>query len=155
MRNGSGWRFNRVLAFDIEVARVRPITGGNNTKLNLKNFRQKNFLYNPCNQEEKCFLYCIAHYLYQDKLTETEKKKQEEKKYKKFIRRFDIANILFPISISGIKKFLKQNQHLNLKKNILYRDTTDRIFPLEYGLGNGKNIANLLMIEKKAQIILY
>jgi hypothetical protein len=150
LRNGSGWRFNRALAFDIEVARVRPITGGNNTNLNLKNFRQKIFLYNPCNKDEKCFLYCIAHYLYQDKLTETEKKKREEKKYKKFIKRFDIANISFPISISGIKKFLKQNQHLNLKINILYRDTKDRIFPLEYGLGNGKNIATLLMVEKKS-----
>ena len=157
IRSGSNWQFNRGLSFDIEIARVRPITGGTNPKpkinlsrplVNIKSFRQNKFLYNPSNQDEKCFLYCIANYLFSEKLNDRQQKiKSDEKKYKRFVKLFNIANISFPISVSGIKKFLKQNKNLNLKINVLYRDTCDRIFPLEFGLGCGKNVVNLLMVE--------
>ena len=156
IRSGSNWTFERALAFDIEIAAVRPITGGKETEnekenvLNIKSFRQKKFLYNPCNKDEKCFLYCIAHFLYQDKIpkTKTNLKKTEQQKYKKFIDKFKTENIQFPISISGIKKFLNKNKKLDLKINILYRNTSDKIFPHEFGLGNGSKIVNLLMVEK-------
>ena len=150
IRSGSNWEFNRGLCFDIEIAKVRPITGGSDkdSKLNIKSFRQKKFLYNPCNKDEKCFLYCIANFLYEDKLSEIEKKKKDEKKYKKFIKSFDIQNISFPISVSGIKKFLNKNKNLDLKINILQRDLNDTIYPMEYGLGSGKKVVNLLMVGK-------
>ena len=149
LRSGSNWNFSRSLAFDIEIARVRPITGGSNPdeKLNLKSFRQNKSLYNPSNKDEKCFLYCIAHHLYKDKLTSIQQKQKDEKKYKKFLKHFDTKNLSFPISISGIKKFLNKNKNLNLKVNILYRNTIDEIFPLEFGLGGGQNVVNLLMVE--------
>ena len=158
LRSGSNWNFSRALAFDIEIARVRPITGGSNPnlnvkvdsnpipKLNLKSFRQSKSLYNPSNKDEKCFLYCIAYHLYNDKLTELQKKRSDRKKFQRFIRRFNLTDLSFPISITGIKKFLKKNKNLNLKLNILYRDTKDRVFPLEFGLGDGKNVANILMV---------
>lgn len=79
-------------------------------------------------------------------------KEKDEKKYKKYIKKFDTKNISFPISINGIKRFLKQNKNLDIKINILYRNTKDRIFPMEYGLGEGKKIVNLLMVEKKILI---
>lgn len=150
IKSGSGWEFTRALCFDIEIAKVRPITGGSDSQINLISFRQNKFLYNPCNKDEKCFLYCIAHYLFKDKLSESEKTKTEEKKYKKFIRCFDTTNISFPISIKGIKKFLKQNKKLDLKINILQRDLKDKIYPLEFGLGTGKKVVNLLMVFKKS-----
>ena len=156
IKSGSGWVFQRPLAFDIEIAAVKPITGGSEKvsteifpKLNLIKFRQKQFLYSPCNKDEKCFLYCIAHFLYADKILKTNVKEKDEKKYKKYIKKFDTKNISFPISINGIKRFLKQNKNLDIKINILYRNTKDRIFPMEYGLGEGKKIVNLLMVEKK------
>jgi hypothetical protein len=159
IKSGSGWVFQRPLAFDIEIAAVKPITGGSEKvsteifpKLNLIKFRQKQFLYSPCNKDEKCFLYCIAHFLYADKILKTNVKEKDEKKYKKYIKKFDTKNISFPISINGIKRFLKQNKNLDIKINILYRNTKDRIFPMEYGLGEGKKIVNLLMVEKKILI---
>ena len=150
MRSGSNWQFERAIAFDIEVASVRPITGGNNEKLNIKSLHQKKFLYNPCNKDEKCFLYCIAHFLYKEKILDKDKKETGERKYKKFIKSFDTTKIVFPISVPGIKKFLKQNKKLNLKINILYRNMDGKIFPIEFGLGNGKKVVNLLMVEKKS-----
>ena len=149
MRNGSNWQFDRAVAFDIEIASVRPITGGNEEKLNLKSLHQKKFLFNPCNKDGKCFLYCIAHYLFKNKVLKRDKDETGEKKYKKFIKCFDTTNISFPISISGIKKFLKLNKKFDLKINILYRDVEDRIFPIEFGLGKGEKVVNLLMVETK------
>ena len=108
MRSGSNWQFERALAFDIEVANVRPITAGKEEEglLNLKSINQKKFLYNPCNKDEKCFLYCAAHFLYKDKIPKKNQNKKGEAIYKKYIERFDIKKIDFPISIAGIVKFL-------------------------------------------------
>ena len=151
MRSGSNWQFERALAFDIEVANVRPITAGKEEEglLNLKSINQKKFLYNPCNKDEKCFLYCAAHFLYKDKIPKKNQNKKGEAIYKKYIERFDIKKIDFPISIAGIVKFLKQNKKLNLKVNILYRNINGLIFPIEYGIGEGTKVMNLLMVEKK------
>lgn len=149
MRNGSNWHFDRAICFDIEIASVKPITGGSE-ELNIKPLRQNKFLFNPSNKDNKCFLYCIAHFLFKDKVLKRDRNQAAEKKYKKFIKRFDTTNISFPISISGVKKFVKRNKKLDLKINILYRDSEDSIFPLEYGLGNGKKVANLLMVETKS-----
>ena len=160
IKSGSGWVFQRPLAFDIEIASVKPITGGSekkekiisaqiSPKINLIKFRQKQFLYNPCNKDEKCFLYCIAHFLYSDKILKEKEKETDEKKYKKYIKKFDTTNISFPISINGIKRFLNKNKNLDIKINILYRNTKDGIFPMEYGLGEGKKIVNLLMVQKR------
>ena len=150
MRGGSNWQFERGLAFDIEIGNVRPITGGSDSKeLNIKSLRQNKFLYNPSNKDQKCFLYCVAHFLYKNKILQKDKKESDDKKYKKILKRFDTTNITFPISISGIKKFVKLNKKLNLKINILYRDLKDRIFPIEFGIGSGSKILNLLMVETK------
>lgn len=152
MKSGSGWVFSHPIAFDIEIAAVRPITTGSaidlTPKINLKNFKQQQFLFNPCNKDEKCFLYCVAKYLYADRISKTDKR-PDEKKYKKFIKKFDTTGISFPISITGIKNFLKKNKNLNIKINILYRNTRNKIYPIEYGLGEGNKIINLLMVEKK------
>jgi hypothetical protein len=152
MRNGSNWVFQRALAFDIEVATVRPLKGGDssemNDKITLKKFQNRLFLYNPSNKDQKCFLYCIAHSLFSKKIPKNDKR-TDELKYKKFVKKFDISGLSFPISIKGIKKFLKKNSRLNLKVNILYRDSDDKVFPLEYGLGCGTKIVNLLMVQTK------
>ena len=152
MKSGSNWQFERGLAFDIEIASVKPLTGGGkdvDEKLNLKSLRQNKFLYNPANKDQKCFLYCVAHFLYKNKIPKRDKKEPECKKYKTFLRRFDTENISFPISIPGIKKFLKQNKKLNLKINILYRNLENAIYPIEFGLGEGTKMINLLMVETR------
>lgn len=149
IKSGSNWEYSRSLCFDVEFSAVRPITGGSTAELNIKSFRGKKFLYNPINKNEKCFLYCIAHYLFEEMLTSDQKKQKDELKYKKYVKKFNTENISFPISISGIKKFLKQNKNLDLKVNILHRTIDDFIFPLEYGLGCGKKTVNLLMVQRQ------
>jgi len=144
---GSNWVFEHAAAFDIEIAALRPILTGQDSvkvdkkicdenKVNLKNFKNSKFLFNPKNNDYKCFLYCVKFFL------------GNQQKEKTFFDSLNLKGISFPISISHIKKFLKQNDHLNLKINILYQNLNKEIFPLEFGLGNGVNILTLLMVER-------
>lgn len=151
MRSGSNWQFERGLAFDIEIGAIRPLVAGNNDaekQINIKNIVNNKFIYNPSNRDQKCFLYCIAHYLFSSKLIKNDKR-SEEKQLRKYIKQFNIDKITFPISIPHIKKFLNQNKQFDLKINILYRDTENKVFPLEFGLGSGNKIITLLMVRTK------
>lgn len=145
MRSGSNWRFNRALAFDIEMSAVNPIRGG----CNLSTWKWKNpkHLYSPKNTDNKCFLYCIAYFLLFGLMTnKTEPSVIEmERKLRKRVNNFNIKGLKFPLDVQDIGKFLRRNPMLNISVNVLYRDTNDDIYPLEYRLGQGKNVITLLL----------
>ena len=161
VQSGSNWQFDRALVHDIEIAALRPVVSGSERSiptiheekpLNISNFTNKKYLFNPANKGMKCFLYCIAYFLFGHEI-EKNMKKPDCMKLKKYFSNFNTENISFPISITGIKKFLKQNNHLDLKINILLRTKNikrkEDIFPYEYGLGSGRKIVNLLMVQNQ------
>ena len=168
--NGSNWKFDRSIAFDIEITGVRPIViGGSNSDDTSSSYEDsqdedsqyddsendtsqdedqndgecilkianKKWLYDPKNKDKKCFLRCL-HY----GLNKTEN-------FKSWMRSLNLKGLTFPISISQIKKFVRQNPHLDLKVNILFRNMEKQIFPYECGIGNGTTIINLLLIHVK------
>ena len=154
INSGSNWQFDRALVYHIEIAELRPIVVGQDIpdedkKVDISTINNRKFLYNPCNKDQKCFLYCVAKFL----LTKEKGKKSVESQLRKEIRKFNIKNISFPISIKGVKSFLRQNEHLDLKVNILTRTSDsfgkEKIYPYEYGLGSGSKIMNVLLVQKK------
>ena len=152
--SGSNWVFVRSVAFDIEIASVKPIVVGGNsdgqyqyydhTQVNTRELKNSKFLFNPKNTDEKCFLFCVIKFLFGKKLKNPDKNCE----YQKYMKKFDLTKISFPISILDIKNFLKQNKKFNLKINILMLKG-EKIFPYEYGLGNGKKVMTILMLHKK------
>jgi hypothetical protein len=69
MQSGSGWQFDRALVFHIEVAALRPIVSGSDSKIiNTSKFYNRKFLFNPRNRDKKCFLYCIAYFLFKERI---------------------------------------------------------------------------------------
>ena len=154
--SGSNWVYVRSICFDIEIAGMKPLLIGSNNKkdgnfeqneegqVSLRDLRNSKFLFNPKNTDEKCFINCISHYLYQ-----TSSKNLSEKHFQKiFLKKLDLTGINFPISIIEIKKFIRKNSFLNLKINILIRDQK-KIFPYEFGIGSGSKLVNLLMLHKQ------
>jgi hypothetical protein len=152
---GSNWVFDRAIAYDLEIATMRPVlVGGDdphfykkNDVLNIKNIVNNKFLYNPKNTDEKCFLYCVYEHL-RSKSTTFKNRKMT---FKQFERKLNLQNITFPISILQVKRFCKQNSFLKLRINILLRNTKNHIFPLEYGIGESKSAKtlNLLLVQRK------
>jgi len=148
MRSGSNWTFSRSLAFDIEVSAVNPIRGGCQD-IPVKNMQSKAFLYSPSNRDNKCFLYCLAYFLLYGTIMNKASILTENFKIEQRVKQFNKKGVKFPISVDGIKRFLAKNDDLDLSVNVLYRTTNDEIYPFEYGLGTGKRIVNLLLVETK------
>jgi len=77
--SGSNWTFDRAVAFDIEIAAIRPLVIGSMSesdtdlegdtnnyhkyRVNLTNIKNKQSLFNPNNKDHKCFLRCVFHLL--------------------------------------------------------------------------------------------
>jgi len=161
-KSGSNWTFDRAMAFDIEISALRPLLAGNSSeydssdeentkddyiclenvnKVNITSIKNKKFLYNPNNRDEKCFLYCLHYFLVQNKSL--------KKNFRQFLSTLNLEGIQFPISIPHIKKFMKKNPQLNVKINILLRHTNGHVYPYEYGIGEGDMFINLLLIHRK------
>ena len=152
MNTGSNWVFNRAIAFDIEIGSLRPLRIG--SKMDISNFKNKSHLFNPEYNDGQCFLDCVVKFLHGEELKTMEKKKQALF-FKCRIKEFNLQGVNFPISIDEIKKFLRRNPKLNLKINILLHQWHEKIakkemiYPFEFGLGDGKKIMNLLMVQRK------
>jgi hypothetical protein len=175
----SNWVFEKAIAFDVEIAPMKPILVGQDTDDSTtaseiltededddKNVRSEFYdtrdakKFNMRNVKNNKFLFNPANYddkcfLYcvfkHLKLTHPQKKYRGWS-FKKFEKTLNTNGILFPISIPQIEKFCKLNPHLKLKINIILMNTKHHVFPLEYGLGRKKtkNIMNLLLIQRRS-----
>lgn len=146
MNQGSNWVFQRALCYDVEIAKMKALRVGN-ASVNITNLKNKNFLYNPPNRNNKCFLYCIAYFLLFGLLILRKPTPTEELSIKKQVKKFNTSKMKFPTSIDDLKRFVKNNPHLDLSINVLYRGTDEVIYPLEFALGKGKKIVNLLLVH--------
>ncbi len=149
IHNGSQWKFERALVFDLEIAKMNPLRVGSFKNVNISNLKNRRFLYNPPNKNNRCFLYCIAYFLLFGLLRLREPTRIEELMIKKKTKTFNLSKINFPTTIQDIKRFVKNNSNLDLKLNILYRGTDEIIYPLEFAIGNGTQIVNLLLVHTK------
>lgn len=145
MNQGSNWKFHRALCYDVEIAKLKPLRIG--SSVNISNLRNKNFLYNPPNKNNKCLLYCIAYFLLFGTLIQRRPSQLEELLIKKETKKFNTRKMKFPTSIEDLKRFIRNNPNLDLKFNVLYRGTDEVIYPLEFGLGNGTRVINLLLLH--------
>jgi len=79
--SGSNWIFDRAIAYDTEIAAVKPLAIGSSSsytsdsetdlddtsyhkfRVNITNMKNKKFLFNPKNDDSKCFLRCVYQQL--------------------------------------------------------------------------------------------
>jgi len=74
----------------------------------------------------------------------------DETVLKRRAKQFQTSGLTFPMAVLDIKKFLKLNPKLDLKINVLYQTTDNKVYPMEYGLGKGSKTANILLVETTA-----
>jgi hypothetical protein len=118
IENGSGWRLQNVMCVDLEIGGCRSLTGSCNlVSINyLKTLKSTK----PAKDLQKCFLHACAFHFVQ---TENIKLLEE------FITKQFIVTIPSPVAVKDIRKFERDNSHLNLKINVLYLED-DQVYPL-------------------------
>jgi len=148
INSGSNWQFSKSIAFDIEISHVNPVRGGCN--LSVTHFKNKLSLYSPKNHKANlCFLACIAYFILFGAAVNHKHTPIDNFKIIRKMDTFNMKNIKTPLSIDEVKKFLSKNKNLDLKINILFRTVKDEIYPLEYGIGEGSKVVNILLCEAK------
>ena len=102
---------------------LEKATYGHNFEIDFSNIyprkkRYKDVLLDIKRTNEKCFLYCVAAGLEHQKF-KSFAEKENPNNYVNFINQeFNIEGIEFPIKMSQIQQFVKQNSHLNISINI-------------------------------------
>jgi len=132
-KSGSNWVFDKAVAFDLEIAKMKPLVMGGWAK-DMK-VTKHSHLYDPENEDDFCFLKCLYKAL------------SPSQNFLHWKKNLNTENIHFPITLKQVKKFLDKNPELGLKLNILYRDLSNAVFPIECGIGDGNDVVNLLMVD--------
>ena len=130
---------------DIDVIKIKPILSGCNN-FDVSSFKNNKQLISVPSKDNKCFLYCLIERLYKPDIDNTNK----DLDYESHMKNFNLKGISFPISTNDIVKFVKQNNHLNIKINILMASGKD-IFPLKCAIGEGQITINLLMVHSETE----
>ena len=112
-----------------------------------KKLKDKKAIINPKNEDQKCFLWCVAiHELLKEdpnlknpkRITKTLKRKAEE---------FNVNGVNFPCGFSDVSKFENNN---NIAINVLGADEKEEIFPLRISNKENDHI-NILLIERNGK----
>ena len=134
---GSGWVFENVESFDINIDPFEPLSGSSYISLP-KNLEDKKALINVRNENDhECFKWAITSAIYQ-----REKDLQRlNKKMRNNSQNFNWDGIDFPVSIKQIDKFGRQN---NYAINVFgYEDS--KVYPLRLSKKDSQ-VVDLLLI---------
>ena len=170
--HGTGWRLNDVIALNLELGKCKPLNAGcdltKEKKIVIKkinelykllpqnSFFDETGLHNQYKRklkqtcDNKCFLEAIASFF-----LKKQRKDITKSNIKKFIKKKLNVKVNFPIKLTSIKKFERDNKLLNLKINVLIAscDVEENIFNIYPIYVNpfkkSENIINLLYYETK------
>ena len=109
---GSGWYIHDVDRIDVRIGIYNPLVGSCNGILP-KELINKKALINIKNHDNKCFLYNIIAALYPAK-----NNPQRVSNYKKYVSKFNLKNVTFPMAVNKIPKFEELNKHLEISINV-------------------------------------
>ena len=147
LQQGSGLVFRAILWLDINISKCNPNESdvakdvneqcdqdpttqlensnfGHNYDFELSRFYQRklkhktNTILDVKNSNNRCFIYAVAAFLYQEKFN-TMNKKENANSYTELIKNnFNLEGIGFPTPFQDIRKFVKQNEHLDININV-------------------------------------
>ena len=134
--HGSGWTLDEVLYTDLEFGTCTPFSGNCNS-ISVKSVTDLERVH-PVDEMQDCFVQAVAYHFVKNK---------SPKKLRRFIRKKMITQTELPMSLAGIRKFEKDNEHLHLKLNVLYsEDGGQTISPVYTSKSvSTKNIINLIL----------
>lgn len=138
---GSDWILSKILYLEVCFANYLPLKGGNYIS-EPSALRRSKSLVNVKNRDQKCFLYSILAKLYPARHNPS-----RVSNYRQYTDKLDMKGIQYPVKLSQIEKFEKQNQ---VSVNVFgYEDR--EIFPMRITKTKKVSHVNLLYLKNKDQ----
>src|ERR1043165_2171834 len=106
-REGSGWRMRRVVALDIGTAKYKPIRG--QSYFPTPKYLPPQSVINVQNKDNRCFEWAVLSAIYP-----VEKDPQRPSKYRAHLKKLDFTGIKFPVKVTDIDKFERQNLRVSV-----------------------------------------
>ncbi|VDI77645.1 Hypothetical predicted protein [Mytilus galloprovincialis] len=120
IHKGSNWIINKVLGLEVNTVKYSPISGSSYMKLPSKLYAFHSIT-NIKNEDRKCFLWSVLAALHP-----VERNPDRVSHYMKYKDSLNFTGIDFPVSLSKVEKFEKQN---NLSINVFGWEDGE-VFPL-------------------------
>jgi len=139
-REGSGWIINKLLNFEIKIAKYKPLNASSYIETP-KKFQNPHYkLINMQNRDNECFKWCIAR---SDCLDQKNPQRVSER-VKIEAEKYNFENITFPVALKDIDKFENQNK---LSINVYGFDEKEELYPLRITKMKKDKHVNLLLIS--------
>lgn len=138
IREDSGWILKTVLQLNIHTVLYKPYVGSSFTDLPAS-LKKSRTLLNIRNDDEKCFIYCVIAAIFPiPNVTNLDYNKQ-------FESHLNMNNIKFPVPLSSMDKFERQNQNVSVN---VFGFEKGEIYPLKITKQKGcKHHVNLLYLQ--------
>jgi len=137
---GSGWIFDKTIHWQLYVYKYKPLPGKSYIPTP-KYIKFKHAVLNIRNVDNKCFLWCILAKLYP---RGSRDHANQVFYYKKFEECLNMTGIKYPVKISDIDKFEKQN---NISVNVFGVENGKTIYPLRITKTITHIHVNLLLLQ--------
>ena len=128
----------------MSVLKYDPLQGSSYTKLP-PYIQNTGSIINIKNTDDKCFLWCCiaSRYL-------PERDSERVKQYEKYINEFNCDKINFPMKLTQISKFEKNN---NVNINIYTSEDSETKYPIHLSKQNNKEVINLFFFDNHYSLI--
>lgn len=137
IHKGSNWVVKKIICLEVNSLKYSPIAGSSYVELPNK-FRLSHSVININNIDQKCFLWSVLAALHP-----VQDHPNNVSNYKKYEHSLNLSGIDFPVSLSHVGKFEKQN---NLSINV-FGCEEGKVFPLYLTkMNNGLTEINLLYL---------
>ena len=142
-KEGSGWIISRLLEFQIKIAKYKPLKGSSYIMLPEKYRNPKFRLINMKNDDQECFKWCVGR---SDCMDQKNKDRVSERVIES-TKKYNWDGIKFPVSLSQISKFEKQNKDVSV--SVYGINTADGLYPLRISKERRNKSVMMLMIEQE------
>ena len=139
---GTGWRLHSVINLELHTVEWVPLRGSSYIELP-KELKDKKAIINMKNEDNRCFIWCVLRALYPFK----EDRNKIDKTLKSKIETLNTTGIEYPVSLSDINKFEKQNETISI--TVFGYNEKDKVYPLRISEYSNRSCKiKLLLVEK-------
>jgi len=142
-QNGSNWLFDHVIQASVRTGAYRPLQGSIYTK-SPNELINKRAVLNIKNDDEYCFLYCIAAHIHYVK-----KHPDYSNQYLQYFKELNYRGLTFPLKVCDVAKFEAMNPDIAVNVLIFENKEVIPLHPILHR--HRKHQINLLLIETKGK----